>query len=116
MYKNGNCLLLILLFISAASCVNRESDTAEQAIPVQVPVTVTGVSEETLEEYVELSATSSFLLKNYIKANATGYLQSSQIQPGQFVKEGQALFTIKTKEAEILGNTVNKLDSSFKFS
>jgi multidrug efflux pump subunit AcrA (membrane-fusion protein) len=116
MYKNRSCLILIFLFTGAVSCINREPDTVEQAISVQVPVTVTGVSEEPLEEYVELSATSSFLLKNYIKANATGYLQSTQIQPGQFVKAGQALFTIKTKEAEILGNTVNKLDSSFKFS
>jgi multidrug efflux pump subunit AcrA (membrane-fusion protein) len=116
MYRNNNYLLIVFLFLAAASCVSKEPDSVEQATPVQVPVTITSISEEPLEEYIDLSATSSFLLKNYIKANATGYLQSSQIQPGQFVKSGQALFTIKTKEAEILGNTVNGLDSSFKFS
>ncbi len=116
MYKNCTCFLLVFIVISGLSCANREADAVEQALLVQVPVTVTGVSTEPLEEYIDLSATSSFLLKNFIKANATGYLQSSQIQPGQFVPVGQALFTIKTKEAEILGNTVNKLDSSFKFS
>jgi multidrug efflux pump subunit AcrA (membrane-fusion protein) len=98
------------------SCTNREADAAESNVPVQVPVTVTGISQDSLEEYIDLNATSTFLLKNYVKANATGYLQSAQIQPGQFVKTGQALFTIKTKEAEILGNTVNKLDSAFNFS
>jgi multidrug efflux pump subunit AcrA (membrane-fusion protein) len=116
MYKNGNFLLLAFLALAVVSCVNREPDPIDQALTVQVPVTVTSVSDEPLEEFIDLSATSSFLLKNFIKANATGYLQSSQIQPGQFVKAGQALFTIKTKEAEILGNTVNKLDTSFKFS
>ena len=116
MYKNSTRFLFAFLIVSGFSCANREPDTVDQAIPVQVPVTVTGISQEPLEEYIELSATSVFLLKNYIKANATGYLESSQIQPGQFVQSGQALFTIKTKEAEILGNTVNKLDSSFKFS
>lgn len=116
MYKNSTRFLLVFFVTSGLSCANREPDTVEQTIPVQVPVTVTGISREPLEEYIDLSATSSFLLKNYIKANATGYLQSSQIQPGQFVQAAQALFTIKTKEAEILGNTVNKLDSSFKFS
>ena len=98
------------------SCANRESRTEETAIPVQTPVTVTGILQEPLEEYIELNATSAFLLKNYVKANATGYLQSARLTPGQFVKTGQILFTIKTKEAESIGNAVNKLDSSFNFS
>jgi multidrug efflux pump subunit AcrA (membrane-fusion protein) len=108
--------LFIFFLISGISCVSRKTDSEEQTVAVQVPVTVTGISEEPLEEYIDLNATSAFLLKNYLKANATGYLQSAPIQPGQFVKGGQSLFTIKTKEAEILGNTVNNLDSSFKFS
>lgn len=116
MNKTCTRFLLVYMITNGISCANREPDAVEQAVPVQVPVTVTGISQEPLEEYINLSATSAFLLKNYIKANATGYLQSSQIQPGQSVQAGQALFSIKTKEAEILGNTVNKLDSSFKFS
>jgi multidrug efflux pump subunit AcrA (membrane-fusion protein) len=116
MSKTSTRFLFIFFLISGVSCMSRKTDSEEQTIAVQVPVTVTGISEEPLEEYIDLIATSTFLLKNYLKANATGYLQSAPIQPGQFVKGGQALFTIKTKEAEILGNTVNNLDSSFKFS
>lgn len=83
---------------------------------IQTPVTVTGTSNDPLSEYIELNATASFLQKNFIKANATGYLQSNFTQPGQYVHKGQVLFTVKTKEAESIGNAVNKLDSSFKFS
>jgi multidrug efflux pump subunit AcrA (membrane-fusion protein) len=116
MFKTSARFLFIFFLIGDVSCMSRKTDSEEQTVAVQVPVTVTGISEEPLEEYIDLIATSTFLLKNYLKANATGYLQSAPIQPGQFIKGGQGLFTIKTKEAEILGNTVNNLDSSFKFS
>jgi multidrug efflux pump subunit AcrA (membrane-fusion protein) len=99
------------------SCKQAEKTTPEAAAEaVQTPVTVTSVSTEPLAEYIELNATSAFMQKNYIKANANGYLQSNFTQPGQYVNRGQVLFTIKTKEAQSIGNAVNQLDSSFKFS
>jgi multidrug efflux pump subunit AcrA (membrane-fusion protein) len=69
-----------------------------------------------MSEYIEVSATSSFLLKNFVKANTNGYLRSSSIHLGQRVTNGQVLFNITTKEAQSLGNTLNKLDSSFRFT
>jgi multidrug efflux pump subunit AcrA (membrane-fusion protein) len=109
--------LLAFLLVSLFSCKQAEKEPAE-ATPqvVQTPVTVTGISTEPLAEYIELNATSAFLQKNYIKANANGYLQSNFTQPGQYVSKGQVLFTIKTKEAQSIGNAVNQLDSNFKFS
>lgn len=85
-------------------------------MPVQTPVTITGISKEPFADYIELNAASTFLLKNYVKANANGYLISSNIIPGQHVSSGQMLFSIKTKEAESIGNAVNMLDTTFKFS
>jgi multidrug efflux pump subunit AcrA (membrane-fusion protein) len=116
MRKTGVPVLFICFLLIGISCTNREAETEEPPLPVQTPVTVTGVLQEPLEEYMELNATSAFLLKNYVKANATGYLQSAHVEPGQFVQAGQILFTIKTKEAVSLGNAVNRLDTSFKFS
>ncbi len=106
--------VIILLYF--ASCAHKAEASEEMAEPVQTPVTVTGIIKEPLEEFIELNATSTYLLKNYIKANENGYLQSAHVSPGQFVKVGQTLFTIKTKEAESIGNAVNKLDTSFNFS
>ncbi len=109
-------LYIIFILLLLTSCANKASETDESAGPVQTPVTVTSIVKEPMEEFIELNATSTYLLKNYIKANTNGYLYSTHELPGQFVKAGQTLFTIKTKEAESIGNAVNKLDTSFKFS
>jgi multidrug efflux pump subunit AcrA (membrane-fusion protein) len=106
----------IIYLVILASCTNKEPVEEEMMQPVQTPVTVTTVLQEPMEEFLELNATSVYMLKNYVKANANGYLQSAHVMPGQFVKAGQTLFTIKTKEAESIGNAVNRLDTSFKFS
>lgn len=107
---------IFLFFLLLGSCTPKISVKDATADPVQTPVTVASVQQEPMEEYIELNASSTFLLKNFVKANATGYLRSAEILPGQYVKAGQTLFTIKTKEAESIGNAVNKLDTSFKFS
>ena len=110
-------LNVILIASSLGSC-REKAPASEEDKPqvVQTPVTVIGITQGPMEDSIELSATSTFLLKNYIKANANGYLQSSHVMPGQFIKAGQTLFTIKTKEAQSIGNAVNMLDTTFKFS
>jgi multidrug efflux pump subunit AcrA (membrane-fusion protein) len=107
---------IIYFLLCMIACTNKSPEPEPTAEIVQTPVTVTQILLEPLEEFIELNATSTFLLKNYIKANANGYLQSANVIPGQFVKAGQVLFTIKTKESESIGNAVNKLDTSFKFT
>ena len=104
------------LLALAFSCKNQEPATEETPAEVQTPVTITHISREPITDYIELNATSTFLFKNYVKSNANGYLQSADARPGQFVNQGQLLFTVKTKEAQSIGNAVNILDSSFKFS
>jgi multidrug efflux pump subunit AcrA (membrane-fusion protein) len=79
------------------------------------PVTIASIQSGTLDETVELNAVSAFLLKTYVKANANGYLQNVNAQLGKYVSKGQDLFTIKTKEAQSLGNTVTSLDTSLHF-
>jgi multidrug efflux pump subunit AcrA (membrane-fusion protein) len=116
MRNTGVQVLFIFLLLTGISCTNQKQETEESVLAVETPVTITGVLQEPLKEYFELNANSTFLLKNYVKANATGYLRSAHIVPGQHVQAGEILFTIKTKEAVSLGNAVNLLDSSFKFS
>jgi multidrug efflux pump subunit AcrA (membrane-fusion protein) len=107
---------IVFLFLMLTCCKNQTPEEEEVVKTTETPVTVTGINKESLEEFIELNAISTYLLKNVIKANANGYLQSAHIVPGQFVKTGQVLFTIKTKEAESIGNAVNRLDTSFKFT
>ena len=105
-----------LLLIALASCGNKDKQTEEEAPEAKIPVTITTVSNEPMEEYVELNATSSFLQKWIVRANATGYLQSANVQLNKYVSNGQTLYTVKTKEAQSIGNAINILDSSFKFT
>lgn len=117
MFRQKKYFIASLLLSSAVfSCKNGEPAAEENPEPIQTPVTITHIDQSPLAEYIELNATSGFLLKNYVKANANGYLQSANVSPGQAVSRGQVLFTVKTKEAQSIGNAINILDSSFKFS
>ncbi|HTE28922.1 MAG TPA: HlyD family efflux transporter periplasmic adaptor subunit [Chryseolinea sp.] len=111
-------ILYLQLLIFLAGCQSTGSDAQDEATPadIQTPVEVTTISLDTLSDYIELNATSTYLQLNTIKAITSGYLKAVNIQPGQMVKSGQVAFLIKTKESEALGNTINALDSSFRFT
>ena len=104
--------------IAMASCRSKNAAEEEAAPPedVRTPVTVTTITHQTLSEYVDLNATSTFLQSSFIKARANGYIKTVNIRFGQYVSAGQLVFTMKTKESQALGNTINVLDSSFNFS
>ncbi|MEP6846804.1 MAG: efflux RND transporter periplasmic adaptor subunit [Panacibacter sp.] len=111
-------LVATTCFLFFCGCGSTDADDAaatETAPETVTPVTVTNVSVGNMSETVEVNATSSFLLKTYVKATSNGYLQLVNAQLGKFVSKGQNLFVIKTKEAEALGNTINSLDSSLHF-
>lgn len=108
----------ILLIVTSSGCQessgNDNSDSGSS--DVVTPVTITSVSSESMADTITLNATSAYLIKSFIKANATGYLQMKNLQPGQLVKRGVPLFSIRTKESTALGNSIDVLDSSFHFS
>jgi multidrug efflux pump subunit AcrA (membrane-fusion protein) len=110
-----NILIHIFLAVALLSCKQKTSDDDEQPAEVVTPVTVTSPARGSMSETVALNAVSSFLLKTYVKANTTGYLQKVNAQLGKYVSKGETLFEIKTKEAQALGNTINKLDTSLHF-
>ena len=114
--KKFNFYILFLLMI-AASCKSKTEETEETEEQQTItPVTVTSINTEPIIEYVELNATSTFLQKAYVKANINGYIQSVHAQIGKMVSASQNVFTLKTKEAQAIGNSISVLDTSFKFS
>ena len=114
--------LLYLLVISISACngsAEKKEDADDKKATAAVPgtpVTITTISTDPLIEYVDLNATAIFLQKSYIKANVNGYVQSVNATLGKHVSAGQTLFTLKTKEAQSIGNEVSKLDAGFRFS
>jgi multidrug efflux pump subunit AcrA (membrane-fusion protein) len=103
----------LLLFSCKSNAPAADDSDNVKAI---TPVTVTTVNDTSMVSYIDLNATTVFLQKNFVKANTNGYIQSANIQPGHFVEKGQLLFTIKTKEAQSIGSSINVLDTTFKFS
>jgi len=93
----------------------QEGDDNENVQTV-TPVTVAGVAVGPMQQTVELNATSTFLRKSYINATTNGYIKSVGAQLGHRVSEGQALFTIKAKEAENLGAELHNIDTTLHFT
>ncbi|GAA4740151.1 hypothetical protein GCM10023229_19310 [Flavisolibacter ginsenosidimutans] len=107
------------LLLFAFACKHKEKAAEEETVApdeVRTPVTVTNIETASLNDSVELNATSSYQQSNFIKASANGYLRSVNVKLGQMVHAGQTAFTLQTKEAHALGNTINNLDPSFHFS
>lgn len=108
-----NVLFYAIVLLSFAACKKKESP--EKAIDARIPVTVTTINTNKLEDFVELNGSATYLVKNVIKANATGYLNSVNVAINDFVTNGKELFSIKTREAKVLGNTINKIDPTLNF-
>jgi len=116
MNKRISSTILIGLFYFLA-CKGK-ADTAEEpaAVETRTPVTVENIQFTDLSDSIELNATSTFLQNNYVKATATGYVKSVNAKLGQFVKDGEPLFGIVTKESLVIGNSISSLDTSLKFT
>lgn len=110
-------IFYFLILSLAASCHSKKTEEAAPLEPeIITPVTVTSVSTDAMAEYIELNATSTFLQKAYVKASTAGYIKSANAQIGKMISSGQTAFVLKTKEAQSIGNTINLLDTSFRFS
>ncbi|MCW3086423.1 MAG: HlyD family efflux transporter periplasmic adaptor subunit [Bacteroidetes bacterium] len=109
--------LLLIVFSVLTGChpapTGEEEDTAPEA---KTPVRITSVSIKSMDESIELRATSQFQKKVSVKANATGYIDNVSISIGDDVTLGQLLFTIKTKEANAIENPKVINDTSLNFS
>lgn len=106
-------ILLITLIGTLHSCKNKSED--EEKLDVSVPVTITSIDTSGISSYIDLNATATYVVKTIIKANATGYLNSVNVASNDFVTAGKVLFTLKTRESKVLGNTVNKIDPTLNF-
>ncbi len=109
-------ILFIVALCTMVACRHNDVAQDEETTEAKTPVTVAGIGNEAMAEYVELNATSTFLQKWIVRANTTGYLKTANVAINKVVQNGQLLYSIKTKEAQSIGNSISILDSSFRFS
>lgn len=103
--------LLATALVLLASCAPAPESEVVILQP-RTPVTVAHVSRDTISTSVLLNATSQFLRKNMVRANLAGTVHHAYVALGDRVRAGQALYVIRTKEAEALGALAAQ-DSSF---
>jgi multidrug efflux pump subunit AcrA (membrane-fusion protein) len=103
---------ILLLLVSCGHTRETESVAENEGF---TPVTVTNPTIGELTETMTLNAVSSYLIKTSVKSEINGYIQKVHVRPGQSIKQGDELFVIKSREAQHLGNTINKLDTAFHF-
>jgi hypothetical protein len=114
-YLKLMCSGIATLFVFSGCNHSAPAETVDEPSPI-TPVQVTNVRDSAFSEYVELSAISAYLEKSFVKANINGYVESARAVMGKQVGSHQLLFSLITKEAKSIGNSVNKLDAGFKFS
>jgi hypothetical protein len=109
-------LTLLVLLLAIPGCKPKEAkeDEGEKTVDARTPVTLTSVSKGLISDSIALNGVTSFLKKNTVKSSATGYIQKSNVKVGDYVEQGQVLFTVKTKEASAY--TSPALDSILKFN
>lgn len=106
---------IILAMLIGIGCQQTDPATDEEITAI-TPVQVTAVADSSLSESIEVSAVSAYLEKSYVKANINGYVETSAALMGKQVSSGQLLFSLITKEAKAIGNSINQLDPELKFS
>lgn len=109
--KNVQLFLLIALVLSSCKPTKEESKPVKNA----TPVTVSSIRTGRMDDVTILNATSVFRVKTYIKSPVNGYIREVNAQLGARIGKGNRLFVIRSKEAENLANTVNRLDTVFHF-
>jgi HlyD family secretion protein/Biotin-lipoyl like len=94
--------LLPFIFL-LAGCGGRQ-ENGEKEIQARVPVTVENIHTADVADYLELNATSSFLVKSMIKSPTAGYVEEITVTQGDKVMKNQVLFKLRTKESTALQN------------
>ena len=113
-------VFFIITFFIVFSCKNTGENTPAAPETESKPKTMVTIAYPSdtvqLNNTVTLNATATYLLKSDVKANSTGYITKMTIKLADHVEKGAVLFGLQTKEARALGNTINKLDPSFRFN
>ena len=105
MNRKNICLGLFALLVIAGCKHSGESEGYDEGGggPIEVSgkaeVNVVSPRTGTISEYETLNATSVFLRTDVVRAPIAGYIKNVNVTTGQFVKEGDVLFSIQSKEA-----------------
>lgn len=99
--KRTSILIAVPFLFLLAGCSGRQNE-AEKEIQAKVPVTVETIRIAEMADYLELNATTSFLVRSVIKSPTAGYVDGMTVALGDKVKKSEILFKLRTKESAAL--------------
>lgn len=111
--KNPLSFAILLLGFLVQGCNSPSVTSDETRTTAKTPVTISNVEHRNMSEYLQLTGTTSYLKKNQVKANITGYVIKSFAHIGEFIEANKPLYYIQTKEAAAI-NKYHSSDSTFK--
>lgn len=105
-------ILLILSSVILFSCTQNKNNS-DATIP-KTAVTVTQVSQGTINDSITLSATTTYLNKSLITSPIAAYVTKVFVEQGSNVQAGQTIFRLESKERNALAlddnNTTGIID------
>jgi hypothetical protein len=99
--KRSTILILIPSFLLLIKCGGSQKND-EKEVQATVPVTVENIHLADVKDYLELNATSAFLVKSVVKSPTSGYVEEIKIMQGDKVSKNQIIFKVRTKESTAL--------------
>jgi multidrug efflux pump subunit AcrA (membrane-fusion protein) len=102
------------LILSVISCNNSPAPVEDEATVI-TPVSIVPVSYKPITENIFLPAVTAYINKSIVRSATTGTVEAISIAPGDRILKGQSLYTIRTREASALNNSL-KGDSTLSFT
>lgn len=101
-------LFLLVTSLVMLGCNSSSNPKQELVLPPKVEVSSSLLRTGTISDSISLPASVYFLTKNNIIAPVNSYINTTFIKPSDYVKKGDKLFEIVTKEAKALTNLENE--------
>jgi multidrug efflux pump subunit AcrA (membrane-fusion protein) len=112
--KSVLCIIVISGTLALLVSCKNSPQVLEETQIIKTPVTVIPLTYKSVTSTVSLPAIATFLNKNIIRATTAGTIDKILITPGESISKNQLLFSIRTREASALANTV-QTDTSLSF-
>lgn len=103
--------LFIMVIIILSACKDQVTNNEEITVKPKTSVKVAHIRYGSIEDNLELFATTVYLKHNIATAPIPSYIIKVNIQLGDRVSKGQLLYELESKERRALGESI-KLDST----
>jgi len=113
-FRTQHCFIMITGIISILISCNHAVENSTEVIKAITPVTTVPVKYKQVTSTVDLPAISMFMNKSIIRTTTTGVIEKISVGPGDYVSNGQQVFTVRTREAMAMGKS-QQGDSSLTF-